>query len=672
MTTATLEIEAVEALEKLPTPLPIQIEEVEVLDREARLSVSEWAEKYRKLSAKTSDLAGSWSNDYTPFLVEVMDSLSAPGIRQVTLRKCFQSGGTEAGLNFLGWIVSESPAPTLVVMPRDIDASRRVNTRIRPMFESTPSLLRHLDGDLDALNIGKETELDNMILFLAWASSPAALADNPVCNVILDEVGKFRPRSGEEADPVSLAKDRQRTFFSKASLLVTSTPVAEGDLHDREYNTGDRRQWWVRCPHCEGRHVMVWTNVRMDKDPAGEGKNFLDPEVYLAGGHARYVCPVKDCEKPWTESQRWSAVSAGVWAPAGCSVDSGGKILGDAEKPMTTHRSYHVWAGMLHPSFMTIDRLAAAWAESQIAYRKGDIGPLQNFINGQLAEPWAEVDAEVDISILDTRCGTYRSGTVPPGVVMLTAGLDVQLDHVWLLVVGWGFLSECWIVDWERLETGDTSEVENYEVVRQALRFRWPMSVQPADRKEAAKGVLTMPIRKAGIDCAYRPEPVRDFCRAAAEIDIVPVRGDPAVRGRAYRGARVAGPPRGTPLAKVPGAIEERFDLNVDLYKDRLHRFLTSQTEGPGYLHLPADATEDLASQLTAEKRVPVRDARGRAKGFTWKVKKGSRANHLLDCFNYAAAAGDFAGARLIADPNAPPTDTRRRAGVMTRYRRRT
>lgn len=37
------------------------------------ISVSEWAERYRILSSKTSALPGPWNNDKTPYLTGIMD-----------------------------------------------------------------------------------------------------------------------------------------------------------------------------------------------------------------------------------------------------------------------------------------------------------------------------------------------------------------------------------------------------------------------------------------------------------------------------------------------------------------------------------------------------------------------------------------------------------------------
>jgi len=626
----------------LPRPLPMQPEEMDVLEPQEIISVSKWAGKFRRLSRKTTDIDGDWSHEYTPHLVEIMDSLSEPGIRQVTLVKCGQSAGTEAGLNFLGWAVEQSPAPMLLVMPREEDVNRRVATRIRPMFESTPTLLRHLYGDLSRLNIGKETELDNMILYLAWATSPAALSDNPICYVVLDEVGKFPPKSGREADPISLAKDRQRTFFSRAKLYVLSTPVVRGDLIDREYRRGDRREWWARCPHCGESHVLVWKNVQLDHSAEG---HLLEEDAYLAGSAARYVCPA--CREPWTEQDRWAAVTAGCWLPDGCAMDASGRVVGRQEA--TTHRSYHVSALMLHPHFVSIDRLAAQWADAQLHAKAGDLGPLQDFVNSQLGEPWEEVLTRSDVDQIQTHIGDYPAGVVPEAAVLLTAGVDVQADHLWIAVLAWGYLSECWLVYDGRIETGDTREVANYGPLREALRMTWP---------RAEREGVSVPIRKACVDMAYRGDVVSDFCRQATEVDVSPIRGDQYVKSF-YRTAKVAG-----------GAML-RYDLNVNAYKDRLERLLSGQRAGPGYLHIHTEATTELLEHLTSEHRKPLRDRRGRSVGHEWAVRSPGLANHLWDCCVYATFAADLAGARMIRDPEAAVSKIVRRHAVMDRFRER-
>ena len=612
------------------------MEFLEVRDQPA---MADWAEENYVLSQETSELAGPWSNDYTPYLVPIMSCLDDITTRQVTVCACTQSGKTELSNILIGYTCDVDPAPTLIVMPREDDANRRLGTRIRPMFQANSRLTRHLPkGRLDNLNIGKETILDNMILYIAWSNSPAALADNPVAKVILDEAAKFPPSTGREADPYSLSKKRQRTFRTRSKLLVMSSPVGEGDLFDAEFENGDKNEWWAKCPCCGVYHIMKQVNLKIDKNADG---SWLDAEIYRAGGHARYICPA--CKKPWDEDQRWEAVSSGRYAPKGCSVDPSGMIVGDV--PVTTHHSYRITAFMLHPVFQTMDDLAGDWTAAIKAKKAGNIKPLQDFINSQLAEPWKETEKATSRKQLQLHIGTYRKGTVPAGIQMLTCGVDIQIDHVWVSVDGWGYLSEAWSIFEGRLETGDTKELENLEVLRMFLKTPW-ISVDDPN--------LIFPIYRTAIDVGYRPDVIRDFCSKCTELNnIIQVRGDDTVRTRPFRAVKIA------------GGTMTRYDLNVTDYKSRLYRMLfESAVPGSGYWHLNADTTDEVLSHLTAEEQRPVRTRRKQGYELVWVLKKEHLANHIWDCKVYSSLAAELCGAHSLQSlEEVKPQPKKKRAG---------
>ncbi len=75
---------------------------LEGLRPEKPLTVSEWADKYRKLSSKASAEPGPWRTSRTPYLQEPMDCLSSTSpVQRVVMQFAAQTGKTEAGSNFL-------------------------------------------------------------------------------------------------------------------------------------------------------------------------------------------------------------------------------------------------------------------------------------------------------------------------------------------------------------------------------------------------------------------------------------------------------------------------------------------------------------------------------------------------------------------------------------------
>lgn len=104
-----------------------------------KLTVSQWAEKYRILD-ESSNFSGRWSNDVTPYLVGIMDAFNDPYVQEINFCKPTQVGGTEAMLNMLGWIIMSNPSPTMIVYPSDDLAKDTSNDRLKPSLTKTPEI----------------------------------------------------------------------------------------------------------------------------------------------------------------------------------------------------------------------------------------------------------------------------------------------------------------------------------------------------------------------------------------------------------------------------------------------------------------------------------------------------------------------------------------------------
>lgn len=104
-----------------------------VLQKTEELTVSQWAEKYRVLD-ESSNISGRWSNDVTPYLIGIMNTLNDDYIREVYLCKGSQLGGTEVMINMLMYIIDRNPAPTMIVYPSDDLAKDVSNDKLKPAF----------------------------------------------------------------------------------------------------------------------------------------------------------------------------------------------------------------------------------------------------------------------------------------------------------------------------------------------------------------------------------------------------------------------------------------------------------------------------------------------------------------------------------------------------------
>ena len=131
------------------------------------LTVSQWAERFRVLDG-ASNLKGRWSNDITPYLTGIMDSLNDPDIRKIFFCKASQIGGTEALINMLCYIIHWSPAPTMIVYPNDDLAKDISNDKLKPAFRLIPEIKRMFsENDSKELRLKFKT----MVLYLRGAGS---------------------------------------------------------------------------------------------------------------------------------------------------------------------------------------------------------------------------------------------------------------------------------------------------------------------------------------------------------------------------------------------------------------------------------------------------------------------------------------------------------------------
>jgi phage terminase large subunit GpA-like protein len=180
-----------------------------------QLTVSQWAEDHRILSSRGSSEPGPWRTARAPYLREIMNALSAlHPARRVVFMKGAQTGGSEAGNNWLGYIVHHVPAPVLAVQPTVELAKRFSRQRIDPLLEETPALRERVAPSRarDSGNTMLSKEFPGGILVLTGANSAVGLRSMPARFLFLDEVDAYRGDVEGEGDPIALAEARARTF----------------------------------------------------------------------------------------------------------------------------------------------------------------------------------------------------------------------------------------------------------------------------------------------------------------------------------------------------------------------------------------------------------------------------------------------------------------------------
>lgn len=551
------------------------------LEPEPQLTVSQWADRHRILPS-TSAEPGPWRTSRVPYLQGIMDALSASDpAERVVFIKGAQLGGTEAGLNWLGYIIAHAPGVALLVMPSLDMLRRNSRTRIDPLISSSP-VLRNLVAPPKARERGNTLALKEFPggqLVMTGANAASGLRSTPVRYLFCDEVDAYPLDADGEGDPVALAVQRTATYRGRRKVFLCSTPTLKGVSRiEAAYAETDQRRFFVPCPHCGAYQLIEWRRIRWDEDPRA----------------ASLEC--EHCGDPIPEHRKPGMLAAGEWRATG---QSDGRSKG-----------FHLSA--LYSPFESWGEIA-----SEFVTVKRDPPRLQAWVNTKLGEAWEdEASAPLAGELLQARAESWGPA-LPDPVAVITAGVDVQDDRLELEIVGWGRGEESWSLAYEVL-WGDPARPGVWDALDAALtqRFPHPRAIGP------------LPVSAVAVDSGgHRTPEVMRYAQARQARRVW------AIKGRG--GPGVAPWPKRPPKPKR-GQLAAPFIIGVDGIKTALLARLRIETPGPGFCHFPEDRDLDWYRGLTAERPVR-RYTRGVAR-IEWVVDSGVR-NEPLDARVYATAA---------------------------------
>ena len=563
---------------------------------EQPLTVSEWSDKYRRLSSKASAEPGPWRTNRTPYLREPMDCLSTTSpVQRVVMMFAAQTGKTESGANWLGYVIDHAPGPMLLVQPTVEMAKRLSKQRLESLVTETPCLAAKIapSRSRDSGNTMFAKEFPGGMMLLTGANSATGLRSTPCRYIFMDEVDAFPPDVDGEGDPVSLAEKRATTF-ARRKILLTSTPtVKDFSRIEAEYERSDQRRFYVPCPSCEAMQWLKWPQLKWEKN---------DPAT------AAYECEV--CKERFAEIHKPAMLRNGEWR---ATAPSNGKTAGFQLSGLYSPLGWLSWADMVD------DFLRA----------KADAPMLKSFVNTRLAETWEEDFAsKVSADVLLKRCEPYAAGQLPDGALAVTIGVDVQGgggsagDRLAVSVWAWGREEEGWLIDHQEIY-GDPCRPEVWKQLDVLVMHQWD---------HAGGGKLRADV--VAVDSGgHATAEVYQYARERSGAGVV------AIKGQSQRGK----PPIGK-ASKVDINAKGRtlkrgaqvFPVGGDTIKTTLFGRLKHNERGAGYLHFHAQTGAEYFEQLTAEKQ-----ALRYVKGFPVRewVKKPSARNEALDCLVYAYAA---------------------------------
>lgn len=575
-----------------------------------KMTVAQWAERYRFLSADTSALPGKYSLTITPYLRGVLECITDRNVRKVVCQKSAQVGWTDGVINnFIGYSIHVDPGPMGIMFPKDGSAKDYNVEKFIPMVEATPVL-----ADIVNVKVRSNDNTQNRKKFpggfikLFGSNSTGGVKSTPLKKIVVEEPDDCNLNIKGQGDSIKLAEERVKTFRDH-KILVGGTPSIAGvSSIAAEMELSDMRHFHVPCHDCGESHVLEWANVRVQHDETRThmiyGTALLDTTCY--------VCP--HCGSTWSDAQKNRNVRKGEWRASAEFRGVAGFYLNE-----------------LYSSFpeSKLTRLMEKYLSAQHEMGLGEVGAMIAFWNSSLGLPYAYKSDTPDEDTLKARAEDYAELTVPWGGLVLTCGVDVQHGRLAVVIRAWGRGEESWLVYW--------GEIHGVTVI--AEQGAWVDLDALLTQEFRHVGGAKLGIRAVSVDSS-------DGTTSDAVYSYVRAR-----QGRGYmaiKGASETGDDRREIFAKPGQSVD--VDKKSKAWKYGLKPYIVGTTRakdlmiegrmqltgsGPGRMHWYKTVRPDYWEQITSEIKAPHRTARNRK---VWQKKSGVR-NEATDCEVYALHA---------------------------------
>lgn len=596
------------------------------------LTVSEWAEKKRRLSSEASAEPGPWKTSRTPYLRDVMDSFTDPSVRRIVVVAASQVGKSEFINNAIGYIIDEDPGSILFIHPTNVDAKEYSRLRIAPMFRDCPSLRKKVapPKSRDSGNTILQKTYPGGILTMCGSTEAHSLASKPIRYVFGDERDRWATSAGSEGDPWALAMARQITFYNAKAVEVSTPTVKGASAIETSYVEGTMERWKSRCPHCGEYNDIRFKDVRFEYDIeliTGK-KTFKVKNVYYLCPH----CGEKASEREMkSQPAKWEAEN-----PA--AIDNG-------------IRSF--WLNAFVSSWASWESIILQYLQAQ-----GDTKKMQVVYNTAFGELWENRGEVQDEDSLMARREEYTA-ELPDGVLALTAGIDTQDDRMEYEIVGHGHFGETWGIE-KAIVMGRPDDPDVWR----------KLDEQVFDRILHFSDGIGLRISISFVDeGGHFTQNVREQCRKRISKKVF------TIKGRGGPDIPYTAPPKKVRIIIGNKSIGTcwQYQLGVDSGKQIIMDNLNVQTPGKKYCHFPQRDDYGLSyfNGLLSEHLVYKTN---RKQPWVWDIIPGHERNEALDCRNYALAALKVLAPNLdaldrrlkisrgIAVPNSPaPLPVRRK-----------
>lgn len=598
------------------------------------LTMFEWAERYRKLSAEENpDYAGDFDLDNTPILRGILAALSQRGVARVVVQKSAQIGYT-AGVvcTVLAYHIHWRPCVQVVMFPREKSAKDFDAEKFSPMVRATRELSKciRLKSRSDG-NSATRKHYPGGLLKLVASNSPSDVKSTSARVRVVEEPDDTNKDVRGQGNSITLLRERGKAIRDSLEL-IGGTPTAKGASEiEKEMSTTDQRRFLAPCHHCGERHEVEWAHVVIPglnltpEDLAAQDidQRYPNRDVY---GRARwedafYACP--HCGGIWTDRERVANIRAAAavpplygWEPTAQASDAG----------YYCNELQSVFEGSYVP------HLAKKYLVALHEFENGEPEKMVAFWNSTRGLPWEYKGELPEEDELEQRAEDYPEWTVPAGGLVPLLTVDVQHDRLAVTCWGIGRGEEMWLSFWGEL----------YGPTIVPMQGAWEELAQLLGKTVRHASGVGLDIAACGVDCSDGQ--TSDAAYAFVRRHNRPGRPVLALKGASDSEGKIEiwTPPR--PIDPNNRATKaSRYGVQVHIVgtakaKDTLLGWAQEggrvrlTGSGPGRMHWYKSVRPDFYKQLLSEIKIPSRlNPRKRH----WKPRT-DRRNEALDCTVYA------------------------------------
>ena len=570
---------------------------------------SEWMEENFVLN-ESAFAPGRWRADAVPYQKEIIDAFADPNVREITIMAPSQWGKNIILSGIEGFVIAIMPGPILHIGTTVDEMEKYSKGRFARFIRDTKCLK-------DKIFSAKSRDSNNTILlklfpggFLEFigSNSPRAAASKPIQVVVEDELDGFETTI--EGDISEIADRRLVTFrrLKKSKRIRVSSPHIKGfSKIEKAYFEGTQEEWLHECPGCLKHQFVDIYKIKFEHARDEKG-NYTVWDVV-------FQCP--DCLGKFTEIE---------WKEA--------PVRYIALNPEAYERGHRSFKGNSFDA-------SQSWTWKEIVLKWLQVKTIPDeykvFKNTVLNESWEEKGEIADCEYLLKRREDYGA-ELPDGVLVLTAGADVQDDRLEYEIVGWGRGEQSWGVEYGMI-MGKPDKEQTWEDL-------WNKYDQIRKFKNGVGLIVACGFTDSG---GHYTEKVYEACKKVEARRIYAIKGQ-------------GGP--GIPLIyKWYRTKKENawlFILGVDSGKSRIIGRLKMPEVGDGYCHFPLGGEKGYDriyfQGLTSEAL-----KKGIEKGkmvLRWVKTNANQRNEPLDCRNYAQAALSLLNPNWDAYENRLKTNT--------------